>query len=250
MSVSDRLSKRLEAVAGFVTKGNGIIDIGTDHAYLPIELISRGIASSALAVDVNPGPLERAKENIRKAGLEDKIKISLGNGLSGVDDTAGKSIIIAGMGGPLALGILEAYPEKIAASSEFILQIQSRIEDFRRGLEKINIKIIDEDMVFENGKYYPVIKAVSAGDFPKEEPSDKKDANALKNLIHYRYGPVLMEKKSGVLMEFLIFERGILDKAIEEIKRNKSDSKETKEKLKELEEKRYLNREAERLMSV
>ena len=39
------LSKRLYAVAGLVTEGASVADIGTDHGYVPIYLVESGIAS-------------------------------------------------------------------------------------------------------------------------------------------------------------------------------------------------------------
>ena len=64
------LSKRLSANASFVTPGNRLADVGTDHGYIPIALVQEGKIPSALAMDVNPGPLERAKEHIQEFHLE------------------------------------------------------------------------------------------------------------------------------------------------------------------------------------
>ena len=59
------LSKRLYAVAGLVTEGASVADIGTDHGYIPIYLVQQGIASHVIAMDINKGPLERDRKSTR-----------------------------------------------------------------------------------------------------------------------------------------------------------------------------------------
>ena len=80
------LSKRLEAVADMVTPGMRLVDVGTDHGYIPIDLVRRGVIPSAIAMDINEGPLQRAKEHIREHGLEDKIQTRLSDGLCNLEN--------------------------------------------------------------------------------------------------------------------------------------------------------------------
>ncbi len=60
-----KLSARLLTVAGFVRQGSRIADVGTDHGYIPVYLAQTGRIASALAMDVRPGPLERAQAHVR-----------------------------------------------------------------------------------------------------------------------------------------------------------------------------------------
>ena len=76
--------KRLEAAAKLVRPGAFVADIGTDHAYLPIYLVGKGIATRAVASDINRGPLDRAASNIRAAGLEERITLLLTDGVVGL----------------------------------------------------------------------------------------------------------------------------------------------------------------------
>ena len=101
------LSKRLQAVAGLVTAGSRLADIGTDHAYIPIYLARSGKIPEAVAMDVNRGPLERAEENIRAYELEDRIKTRLSDGFSALEQGEADSAVIAGMGGGLMSRILK-----------------------------------------------------------------------------------------------------------------------------------------------
>ena len=79
------LSKRLQAIAGMVPTGSVPADIGTDHGYIPIFLVQKGTVSHALAMDVRPGPLERAREHIESCGLSEKITVRLSDGLDHLD---------------------------------------------------------------------------------------------------------------------------------------------------------------------
>lgn len=76
-----RLSKRLELVASFVPEGSRLADVGTDHGYIPIALAERNVICRAVAMDLRPGPLERAKAHICQAGLEEQIETRLSDGL-------------------------------------------------------------------------------------------------------------------------------------------------------------------------
>ena len=75
-----QLSKRLSAVAEFVTPGGCLVDVGTDHGYVPIALLEQKKISSAIAMDVNRGPLERAREHITQYNMGDYIETRLSDG--------------------------------------------------------------------------------------------------------------------------------------------------------------------------
>ena len=102
-----QISKRLEAVADMVTSGCRIVDVGTDHGYIPIFLTEAGKITHAIAGDVNRGPLQKAVEHISQYGLEEQIETRLSDGLAAVQPGEADSIIIAGMGGPLTVRILK-----------------------------------------------------------------------------------------------------------------------------------------------
>ena len=154
-----QISKRLRTVASFVTEGNSIADIGTDHAYVPIFLAKEGKITKALAMDIKKGPLERAKTHIQKQGLSDMIEVRLSDGLYAFQKGEAETIIISGMGGALIQKILEEGKEVLCEAKEFILSPQSEIQDFRHFLQNSGYEIRKETMLKEDGKYYTVIKA-------------------------------------------------------------------------------------------
>ena len=152
------LSKRLSAVAALVTNGYRLADIGTDHAYIPICLAGTGRIPEAVAMDVNPGPLLRAEENIRMHGLEDRIKTRISDGFASLEKGEADAAVIAGMGGPLMIRILREGAEVVSTLKECVLQPQSEIEKVRAFLLEEGFFFLDEDMVEEDGKYYPMMK--------------------------------------------------------------------------------------------
>ena len=155
-----QLSQRLSSVASMVTAGNCLADVGTDHGYVPIYLYERQIIPHAIAMDVNKGPLERARVHIAEYGFQNKIETRLSDGLAALKPGEADSVTIAGMGGPLIIRILSAYPEVTASLKELILQPQSEISEVRVWLGEQGYEIVEEHMVFEDGKYYSMFKAV------------------------------------------------------------------------------------------
>ena len=115
------LSKRLRMNASFVTPGNRLADVGTDHGYVPIDLVKRGIVKEALAMDVRKSPLMRAEEHIRAYGLEGRVRTRLSDGLEQLREGEADTVVIAGMGGALTIYILEAASRVLPGMKELIL---------------------------------------------------------------------------------------------------------------------------------
>ena len=129
------LSKRLQAVADLVTEGASVADIGTDHGYIPIYLIEHNIAGKVIALDINRGPLERARMHVVGHGLKGKIETRLSDGLEKVLPGEVDTMIAAGMGGGLVIKILtEGYPV-VEILDTMILQPQSEIGNSNRNAQ-------------------------------------------------------------------------------------------------------------------
>ncbi|MBE6674875.1 MAG: SAM-dependent methyltransferase [Ruminococcaceae bacterium] len=153
-----KLSKRLSTAASYVRSGAFVADIGTDHAYLPIYLVSKGIARGALASDVNEGPILKAKENIVKYGQESRIFTQIANGLEGVDLYSPTDILICGMGGELIARIIEASSYVKNPEIRLILQPMTSVYELREYLSK-GFSTVAENIVCEDGKIYQIICA-------------------------------------------------------------------------------------------
>ncbi len=100
------LDNRLLTCSKLVTKGGRAADIGTDHAYLPCLLVESGISVSAVAADINDGPLEAARLTVSRVGLSDKISVVKSDGLDSIPYDGITDVIIAGMGGELIFDII------------------------------------------------------------------------------------------------------------------------------------------------
>ena len=153
------LSKRLQTVANAVTPGSRVADVGTDHGYVPIYLVERGLCPGAIAMDVNEGPLARAEEHIRAEGLSDRIQTRKSDGLAALAPEETDAVVIAGMGGALMCRILQDAIAFLEAGRELILQPQSEWFKVRRLLSASGYRITQEWFLEEEGKYYVVIKA-------------------------------------------------------------------------------------------
>lgn len=212
------LSKRLQAVASMVTTGNRVCDVGCDHGFVPIYLIKQDISPKVLAMDVKEGPLKRAKEHVRDYRLEQYIETRLSDGLSSYQSGEADSLICAGMGGKLMMRILEADRTKTDSFRELILQPQSEQEQFRRFLRMQGYLIIAENMIEEDEKFYPIMKAVRKTD----ETLTYGESFGLIWLkrMEDRYGPILLQEKHPVLYRYLEREKHIYQKILEQIEEN------------------------------
>lgn len=187
-----KLSKRLAAVAKLVTPGKRICDVGTDHGYIPLFLVENNIVPYAYAMDVNVGPLLKAKEHIAREKMDKYIETRLSDGLKSLNIGEVETIIIAGMGGGLVMRILEEGRNKTEAVEELILQPQSDVEQVRRYLCEHGFRIVEEDIVLEDGKYYFPIRCIPS--------SALKSAGSIS---HDRYGEHLIRKNHPLLQSFL-----------------------------------------------
>lgn len=193
-----KISNRLKMAASLVTEGSILADIGTDHAYVPIYLLQQKKILSAIAMDIHAGPLERAKEHISFFGLENVIQTRLSDGAAALKPHEADSILIAGMGGGLVIHILKDGQEVCKAAQELILQPQSELEAVRIFLQNEGYGILAEEMVFEDGKFYPMMKVRFHGISKKADEPQK-----LANL----YGGLLLQKRHPVLKNYLEKER-------------------------------------------
>lgn len=194
-----KISERLKEVAKLIPVGANLVDVGTDHGYVPIWLLQKGLIQSAIAMDVNKGPLQRAMENRDKYGLTSAMEVRLSNGLEKLKPGEGDTVLIAGIGGPLMLRILEEGRENASSIKQWILQPQSDIPSVRRYLHTHGFKIEEEIMLKDEGKYYMAMRAVLG-------------VSKAWTSVEYLFGKSLLEQQQPVLKEYIEKEKNLYEK--------------------------------------
>ncbi|MCR5734059.1 MAG: class I SAM-dependent methyltransferase [Lachnospiraceae bacterium] len=205
-----KLSERLKAVASMVTPDNGVADVGCDHGYLAIYLVEQGIAPFVYATDIGKGPIDHALVNITESGYGSRIKTVLSDGLKGLTPGSCETVVMAGMGGPLMMDIMKDSPEVLEKVSELVLQPQSEIAMVRHFLQDTGYRIISENMVWEDEKFYPVMKAVHGSmNWDRE--------------IYFRYGKILLKERNPVLLQFLYMQKKSLSYLLSELESKRDE---------------------------
>ena len=150
---------RIEAIASLVDNDALVVDIGTDHAYLPIYLYENDITKNIVASDISSNALLFAKNNLEKHNLSSKIKLVVSDGFKNLDECFDIAII-SGVGTETIKKILdnEVLPNKLILSSH------KNVSDLREYMFKIGYKIEKEIIVYENNIYYNIIKYVKGKD--------------------------------------------------------------------------------------
>lgn len=225
------LSKRMQAAADLVSQGRRVCDVGCDHGYVSIYLVQSGKSPRVLAMDVRKGPLLRAQEHVRRYRAEDYITLRLSDGLSAYRAGEADTLLCAGMGGRLMMEILEKDREKTADFEELVLQPQSDLPLFRKFLRENGYRFIEERMVFEEGKFYPLMKVVRSSDSsakqtqeaekgggdgtPLEDETPLEDGEEI--LLGDLLGPLLLKERDPYLLRFVQREIRIKQEILERL---------------------------------
>jgi tRNA (adenine22-N1)-methyltransferase len=179
---------RLERVAAHVPNGARLADIGSDHAYLPVALVRRGVIDAALAGEVATTPFQAAERTVRDNGLEQQITVRLADGLAAIEARDGiTAISLCGMGGETIRDILEAGKAHLSGAERLILQPNGGEQPLRLWLMRNGYRIVSEELLHENRFYYEIIVAERA------DP-------VVYTAEQLFFGPLLMQARSPVFL--------------------------------------------------
>ncbi|WP_274363272.1 tRNA (adenine(22)-N(1))-methyltransferase [Paenibacillus thermotolerans] len=227
-----QLSKRLEAITTFIPRGSAVADIGSDHAMLPVFLLQQGIASHAVAGEVNEGPYRAACRQVAQAGLTERISVRLGDGLAVISPEEVDVIVIAGMGGGTIVEILtegEAQG-KLKGVSRLVLQPNIGERLVREWFIASGWKLSQELLLSEDGIAYEILVADASA---KEEADAYNEAlycsplpgfGAVSKDLKLLVGPLQLAHPNDVFIEKWNGYRAKLERMIEQI--GKSDTPE------------------------
>ncbi len=182
-----KINDRLKLIGDLVKANSFCLDVGCDHALLDIYLVKRNKNIKAIASDVAEGPIDIAKNNIKRERLEGKIETRLGDGLDTYSDEV-DTIIISGMGGRNMIGIFKKHPEVLRKVETIILSPNNYQEDVKRYLCSNGFYIKDEKLVREKKFIYQILV------FEKGKKKYSK--------LDYFFGPILRQNKDKLFKEY------------------------------------------------
>ena len=215
------ISRRLKLISDLVQDVDSVVDVGTDHGYVVIDLIKEGRVKRAIASDINKGPVERARKNVADNNLSDKIECRLGGGLKTVKAGEVEAAVIAGMGGNLIRDILLDSEDVFKELDYVIVQPVQNPEVLREHIYKSGWNLQDEWIIYDEDKYYEIFK-VSYGNSPRVvEP------------IYNEISEILLKKKDQVYKDYLNHKATKYSRIYEGLKEDTENARARKKELKE-----------------
>lgn len=181
---------RLETIASLVPVGVAVVDVGTDHAYLPVLLAQQQKIRQAVATDIASGPCQAAENTVAQYGLGGVISVRQGNGLAQVTPAEAEVVAIAGMGGKTITTILEQGAEQLEQTTRLVLQPMNGERELRHWLQEHKWKIVDERLAYEANRFYVVMAAVPGVEQPYED-------------IYYEVGPRLAAERPAGFVDYV-----------------------------------------------
>lgn len=158
------MDARLDAIYRLIRPGRGVIDVGTDHATLPVRLALEGYPGNILASDLREGPLAAAKRTAAQFGVSERIVFLLADGLDACDPSSVDTIVIAGMGGDTICGILDRAEWCMSPACRLLLQPMTKAEVLRYWLSNNGFAIENEVLAEDAGTVYQIIVALFCGE--------------------------------------------------------------------------------------
>lgn len=213
------ISKRLKLISNLVTGVDTMVDVGTDHGYVPIDLLKNNKIKFAIASDINKGPVEKARKNLEGNNFKDKVDCRLGSGLKTVKPGEVEAAVIAGMGGNLIRDILEESKDVFKKLKYAIVQPVQNPEVLRAYLYSSGCEILDEWIIYDEEKYYEILKIKWAENVVEVEP------------IYYEVSKKLLEKNDQVYKEYLEFKLAKYAFIYERLNSDTENAKNRKEEL-------------------
>lgn len=213
------LTKRLEAIAGFVDPDAIVADVGTDHGYIPIYLAQKGLTKKVYAMDINKGPLERARKNIVSQGVSDSVETILSDGLKALGNRKIDILIIAGMGGMLVKKILEDSKDLLPNIPKLILSPHLDVDAVRKTIHELGYRIEKEDFLEEDGKFYSILVCL-------------KGYERYERTIEYKYGKKMLEVENSTFRKYLLKQKVSLEALLQHL--NLSDTQASKKRIIEI----------------
>lgn len=186
-------SKRIKFIASLIDASDKVLDVGTDHALLPIYLVKNNITNVADGSDISNVVLENAKNNLIKYKMDSIINLFCSDGIKSVDITKYNTLVITGMGFHTIKDILDSG--NLDGINKMIIQSNNNHEEFRKYINSINYKIISDYYIFDKGKWY-LVSLISKG---KQMLSDIEYVCGFYNINNKEYYKYIIKKYKNIL---------------------------------------------------
>ena len=192
-----QLDERLSAIERMAGRCGRIVDIGTNHGFLPVHMLQNGLCEQALLCDISADALERARRTLAEENVGANAGVCVTDGLQGIDLQEGDVITICGMGARTIAHILHK-----ATDCPVVMQANVELKYLRRHLERIGMHITQEDVAYAGGRYYVILRAEKGG----EEPLSEYEAHI---------GRALLRDKPALLKDYLLWRKGVTGRALQ-----------------------------------
>ena len=187
------ISKRIKFIASLIDASDKVLDVGTDHALLPIYLVKNNITKVADGSDISSVVLENAKNNLIKYKMDSIINLFCSDGIKSVDINKYNTLVITGMGFHTIKDILDNG--NLDGIKKMIIQSNNNHEEFRKYINSINYKIISDYYIFDKGKWY-LVSLISKG---KQMLSGIEYVCGLYNINNKEYYKYIIKKYKNIL---------------------------------------------------
>ncbi|MCF8563351.1 class I SAM-dependent methyltransferase [Alicyclobacillus tolerans] len=199
------ISRRLRAIADLVPRHSKLVDVGTDHALLPVYLSQQHTLSYAVATDISEGPYTAALQNVRAFNLERQVSVRLGPGLSTVAPGEVDTVVIAGMGGSTAVEILTESPKVMEQVELVVIQPMNASQRVRSYWRENGYVLSVEAVILEDDRYYEIMAArrLSGSEVEGRDPAYSSFLGSEDELsVALELGPTLLVKPTDTFIEF------------------------------------------------
>jgi len=187
------LNRRLRAIASLIDPCNVLVDIGSDHGYLPLQLIKDGRIKSAVLSELREKPLGQARKHFIEEGLSDHAKFVLSDGIHAIKESV-EHVVIAGMGFETIIQIIDQDLSRFKQCDQIILQSNTKVELVRDYMLSKQFELIDEVFVVDRKHPYIILKY---------RHSDTPQQLSKSELL---YGPILTKSLSQEYRNYLMSE--------------------------------------------
>ena len=202
-----QLDARLMTAEELAGRCSRVVDVGTNHGFLPVHMLQSGLCGRAVLCDVSADALERARRTVTEERLADKVQLAVTDGLTGIETQQGDVVTICGMGARTIAHILKENPD-----CPVVMQPNVEVRLLRRHLEGIGMHIARERVAFAAGRYYVLLRAEPG----REERMSDYEAHI---------GPALLRDRPPRFREYLLWRLGVTQRALDGMRVGRDEEK-------------------------